>query len=54
MSEPTRSTSTGGSTSERYKLLEVIGSGSFGEVFRGTDSVTKRDVAVKVVDLDDV
>lgn len=32
---------------------ELIGKGSFGEVFRGRDKKTGEEVAIKVVDLDD-
>jgi serine/threonine protein kinase len=39
---------------DRYTLEERIGRGSFGEVFRGIDHQTKKIVAIKVIDLDQV
>lgn len=33
----------------RYRLIEVIGTGSVGEVYRAFDTDTRRDVAVKVL-----
>ena len=55
MGEPSHSSgAAGGVVSERYKLLEVIGSGSFGEVYRALDTETKAEVAVKAVDLEDM
>lgn len=38
----------------RYELVEVIGKGSFGEVYRGLDTIDGREVAVKVIDLEDI
>ena len=53
MSDPSRSTSSGGSAPERYKLLDMIGNGSFGEVWRALDMATGAEVAVKTVDLEE-
>lgn len=33
----------------KYKLLELIGKGSFGKVFRGQDITTKKPVAIKTI-----
>ena len=37
---------------DRYDLIERIGRGSFGEVFRGVDLQTEQTVAIKVIDLE--
>lgn len=50
----TNSHNTGGSSSERYSLIEIIGKGSFGDVYRAIDNKTNKHVAVKIVDLDDL
>ncbi len=34
---------------DRYKVLHVIGSGSFGEVFEGVDIISSIRVAIKLV-----
>jgi serine/threonine protein kinase len=34
----------------RFKVKEKIGAGSFGTVFRGTDTMTNKHVAIKVED----
>ncbi|KAK9843397.1 hypothetical protein WJX81_000440 [Elliptochloris bilobata] len=39
---------------DRYERLECIGRGSFGDVYRGLDRETKTEVAIKVIDLEDV
>lgn len=46
----------GSSTSpaSRYERLECIGRGSFGKVYRGVDRETGNEVAIKVIDLEDV
>ncbi|KAI8851327.1 sterile 20-like kinase 3 [Chytridium lagenaria] len=38
---------------ERYLLQELVGSGSYGNVYKGLDTVTNEVVAIKVVDLED-
>lgn len=38
--------------SKLYELKEQIGRGSFGEVYRAIDLSTKREVAVKIIDLE--
>jgi len=35
--------------SEKYKLLEVLGQGSFGQVVRARNRVTKEEVAIKYI-----
>ena len=37
---------------DRFGYLERIGRGSFGAVYRCTDSVSKETVAVKIIDLE--
>eukprot|EP00884_Botryococcus_braunii_P008674 jgi/Botrbrau1/17808/Bobra.0127s0055.2 len=39
---------------ERFQRFECIGRGSFGDVYRGFDKVLSREVAIKVIELDDV
>jgi len=39
---------------DRFTLLEVLGAGSFGEVWRAFDQAKGKDVAVKVVELEDM
>lgn len=41
-------------SSDRYERLDCIGRGSFGDVYRGLDRETGREVAIKVIDLEDV
>lgn len=36
---------------ENYALHEPIGEGEYGKVFRGIDSRTKKEVAVKVINV---
>jgi len=38
----------------RFELIECIGRGSFGDVWRGLDREAGREVAVKVIELEDV
>ncbi|CAL5224972.1 g7746 [Coccomyxa viridis] len=39
---------------DRYERLECIGRGSFADVYKGLDRENGREVAIKVIDLDDV
>ncbi|CAL8467308.1 g6845 [Coccomyxa elongata] len=39
---------------DRYERLECIGRGSFGDVYKGIDKETDTEVAIKVIDLEDV
>ncbi len=39
---------------ERIQRLECIGRGSYGDVYRGVDTVTGQQVAIKVIDLEDM
>uniref|UniRef100_A0A7S4L3G0 non-specific serine/threonine protein kinase n=1 Tax=Paramoeba aestuarina TaxID=180227 RepID=A0A7S4L3G0_9EUKA len=38
--------------SDRFDLSECIGRGAFGRVYKGTDKQTKKDVAVKTINLE--
>jgi serine/threonine protein kinase len=49
-----RSPQGGPPSASRYELLQEIGVGSCGTVYRGIDSSTGKEVAIKEVDLDDV
>lgn len=37
----------------RFELLEIIGKGSFGDVFKGFDKELNKEVAIKVIDLEE-
>ena len=41
-----------GAALERYEILELIGTGGFGEVYRGRDSRLNRPVAIKLLSAD--
>jgi serine/threonine protein kinase len=53
-SQNPRSSKDGLPSASRYELLQEIGTGSYGTVYRGIDSSTGDEVAIKEVDLDDV
>lgn len=36
---------------DKYVIYEKLDKGAFGTVYRGMDDVTKREVAIKVIDL---
>eukprot|EP00894_Picocystis_sp_ML_P001423 jgi/Pico_ML_1/51940/g2728.t1 len=38
---------------DKYEVLECVGKGSFGDVFRGIDTETGEEVAIKIIDLDE-
>ncbi|GJP49337.1 hypothetical protein CLOM_g8560, partial [Closterium sp. NIES-68] len=38
---------------QRFQLTELIGKGSFGDVFKGIDKETGKQVAVKIIDLEE-
>ena len=46
---PSNSTGAGRGGMERYTVLDLIGEGSFGRVFRGRDRVTGVTVALKLI-----
>ncbi|PYD07342.1 hypothetical protein DND47_31040 [Pseudomonas syringae pv. syringae] len=38
---------------DSYELIEKIGQGSFGEVYRALEKATGKPVAIKLIDLED-
>jgi serine/threonine protein kinase len=42
----------GRSKQKRYKKQSVIGSGAYGEVYKGIDTKTKTQIAIKKIKLD--
>ena len=42
-------TAIGSSPSWRYRLIELIGQGGMGRVYKAHDTVMRRDVAIKVL-----
>ncbi|EPQ27187.1 uncharacterized protein PFL1_05110 [Pseudozyma flocculosa PF-1] len=52
-SSPTRPVVSGAQLSEQYALLEKLGTGSFGTVYKGMHKETKQIVAIKQIDLED-
>jgi hypothetical protein len=36
---------------DRYMITKSIGKGSFGEIFQGIDTQTKKEVAIKMVEI---
>lgn len=47
------SLASGHQLSEQYTLLEKLGTGSFGVVYKGIHKETKQIVAIKQIDLED-
>ncbi|MEW5315277.1 MAG: hypothetical protein WDW38_006718 [Sanguina aurantia] len=43
-----------GHDADRYQRKQIVGRGSFGSVFTGFDTVKQQEVAIKVIDLEDV
>lgn len=39
---------------ERFQLQDCVGRGSFGHVYKGWDIEEKREVAIKVIELEDM
>ncbi|PWN52321.1 Pkinase-domain-containing protein [Violaceomyces palustris] len=52
-STPTASIPDGAQLSEQYTLLEKLGTGSFGTVYKGMHKESKQIVAIKQIDLED-
>jgi serine/threonine-protein kinase 24/25/MST4 len=42
-----------GNPDELYQKLEMIGKGSFGEVYRGIEKKTNKEVAIKIIELEE-
>jgi serine/threonine protein kinase len=52
--ELSSSTTEASHSPQAYTLLELIGTGSFGDVWRAVDVTTQQEVAIKIVDLEDM
>ncbi|PWN44189.1 Pkinase-domain-containing protein [Ceraceosorus guamensis] len=52
-SRPAKPAASGAALSEQYQLLEKLGTGSFGTVYRAMHKETRQIVAIKQIDLED-